>query len=365
MTDIAASSVRDRPRRLFAAFERWPAWLFYAPVFVQWFWLAARYRGLTLPTIANTPPALSGFLGESKSGALMLLGAKGRAHLPPFSAFAVSATGDAAENARRAGEALSRGRLDFPLVAKPDVGQNGAGVKIVRDQGELARYLAAFPRGATVILQKYIAFEGEAGIVYVRHPAAEKGRIPSLTLKYFPTVTGNGASTLRELILTEPRAGQIAPLYFARHKAHLDDVVPAGEQVRLVSVGNHCRGAIFRNSASHITPRLEAALDAIAKEIPGFHFGRFDVRFPSLADLERGENFAILEINGADSEMTHIWDVDETIAGAYRTLFGQYRTIFEIGAANRARGARAATPAAFIRAWWETRKLFAKYAQEE
>ncbi len=110
---------------------------------------------------------------------------------------------------------------------------------------------------------------------------------------------------------------------------------------------------------------MEAVFDAIAKEIPGFHFGRFDVRFRSLADLERGRNFSILEVNGANSEMTHIWDADETVGGAYRALFAQYRAAFAIGAANRERGVRAASAREFIHAWRRNRALFARYARDE
>jgi hypothetical protein len=255
--------------------------------------------------------------------------------------------------------------LDFPIVAKPDVGQNGAGVKIIRDGSALCAWLSAFPRNEKVILQKYIEDDGEAGVFYVRRPDEGHGRVVSLTLKHLPSVTGDGASTLRELILQDVRARHVAQLYFVRHRNRLDQVVPSGERVRLVSVGNHCRGAIFRNGAGHITPKMEAAFDAIAREIPGFCFGRFDVKFPKLRDLERGEDFTILEINGGDAEMTHIWDANETLAGAYTTLYHQYRMAFEIGAQNRARGCEPITVRTFLAAWLRNRARLKTYSLEE
>lgn len=330
-----------------------------------WLYFGARYGGVTLPTLANTAAPLSGFLGESKSDGFILLGPKGRKRLAPYVTFRASPSGNARDNEFRVCAAMREAHLEFPLVAKPDIGQNGAGVKIVRNRDALLQWLSDFPCGEKVILQKYIEQEGEAGVFYIRKPDAPRGQIVSLTLKMLPTVTGDGISSLRELIRADPRARRIAKLYYERHKSRLDEIVPAGERVRLVSVGNHCKGAIFRNGAAHITTEMEAAFDTIAREIPGFFFGRFDVKYPSIRDLEQGKNFTILEINGADAEMTHIWDRDETIGGAYKALFAQYRAAFELGAHHRARGARPAGVGRFLAEWLRNRARLKSYAREE
>lgn len=362
--DVATPLERRGRARVLSSFELWPYWIFYAPVALFWFYLAARYRGLTLPVIANTAANLSGFLGESKSGGLELLGPRGRSHLPPYGVFTTAAPGSP-DNIARAADAIRQAGLSYPLVGKPDVGQNGAGVKIIRDRDGLAAWLASFRGGTKLIVQKYIEDEVEAGVFYVRYPDQPRGRVVSLTLKYLPRVIGDGASTLRELILADLRGRHVAPVYFVRHSGRLDRVVPQGEQVRLVSVGNHCRGAIFKNGEAHITPQLEEVFDAVAREMPGFYFGRFDVRFKTLGHLERGEGFSILEINGADAEMTHIWDAEETLFGAYRTLYRQYRAAFEIAAMNRARGTPAVSAAGFIAGWWRSRSLLRSYSGEE
>jgi hypothetical protein len=365
VADVAATTLRTRRPRPLSLFETWPGWLFYSPVPLWWFYFAARHGGLTLPTIANTAEPLSGFLGESKSAGLDLMGPLGRAHLAPFIAFKTGLARDADDEEARAIAAMQAANLSFPLVAKPDVGQNGSGVKIIRDGGSLVQWLAAYPQHTTVILQKLIEDEGEAGVFYVRHPNEPRGRILSLTLKHLPSVRGDGVSTLRELILEDHRARHFAPLYFARHANRLDRVLPEGKRLRLVSVGNHCRGAVFKNGAAHITPQMEMAFDAIAREMSGFYFGRFDVKFKTLGDIEQGRDFSILEINGADSEMTHIWDADETLMGAYATLYRQYRSVFEIGAYNRAQGTKPISTVSFIAQWNRRRKLLKKYRQEE
>ena len=63
-------------RRIHAALGRWtrwefwPAWLFYAPVALNYLRLAVQYRGFTLPTAANPGIFSGGFVGESKIATL-------------------------------------------------------------------------------------------------------------------------------------------------------------------------------------------------------------------------------------------------------------------------------------------------------
>jgi hypothetical protein len=53
---------------------------------------------------------------------------------------------------------------------------------------------------------------------------------------------------------------------------------------------------------------MTEAFEEIARDLPEFYFGRFDVRFPDIESLRRGEDVTVVEINGAGSEGTHIWD---------------------------------------------------------
>ena len=159
-----------------------------------------------------------------------------------------------------------------------------------------------------------------------------------MTLKLFPEVVGDGRSTLEELIMDDPRARRISNVYLKRHAKHRSRVLAKGEVFRLVFTGNHCRGAVFQDGRAHITPEMEARFEAISRGMPEFHFGRFDVRYDSLEDLKAGRNFKLIEVNGAGSEATHIWDRHTTLGDAYRFLFYQQRILFEIGAHNRARG---------------------------
>ncbi len=341
-------------------FEFWPGWLFYAPIIAQWIGLAVRYRSASLPTAANPHIVSGGLCGESKLSILDQITGPARDWLARYTSLRTDPARPEADPAAAAA-AMATADLTYPVVAKPDIGCNGAGVRLIEDAAALARYLAAFPRGEVVVLQEFIPFEGEAGVFYIRHPDAAAGRITSVTLKYPPVVVGDGRSSVRQLILADPRASRLAEIYLAHLAPRLAEVPRQGETVRLVFVGNHCKGSIFRDGTGHVTPALTAAMEQLARALPEFYFGRVDLRFASPAALARGEGFRVIEINGTGSEATHVWDPRTRLLDAWRAQFFHYGQAWRIGAANRARGHRPTGLAALWRLWRRQTRLMAAY----
>jgi hypothetical protein len=117
------------------------------------------------------------------------------------------------------------------------------------------------------------------------------------------------------------------------------DIPAPGETVQLVELGSHCRGAVFLDGSQLRTDRLEEAIDRISQAHPGFFLGRFDVRASSWDAFARGQ-FSVIELNGVSAEATHIYDPKVSLLEAYRVMFKQWKMAFEIGAANRGRGAQ-------------------------
>lgn len=339
-------------------FEFWPAWRFYKPVPLYLLWLGLRYGGLRNPLAANPGIGFSGMVGESKIEILTALAADGDPELMLAFAPLTVPNDDRLAAAKAAMEAAG---LRLPLVAKPDISCRGAGVQLIADTAALDAYLAGFPAGAAMVLQELAPAEGEVGLYYVRPPGASRGFIFSLTLKYFPTVIGDGETPLEQLILAAPRAGALKHLYLPRHAERLDWVPDAGERVRLAFAGSHSKGAIFRDGQDYITEALTHRIDAVARRLPGFHIGRFDLRFDDFAALRRGEGFKIIEINGAGAEATHIWDSRTRLRSAYATLYRQWRWLYRIGQANRRAGVRPAGYRAFLRGWAHERRLTRHY----
>ena len=133
-------------------------------------------------------------------------------------------------------------------------------------------------------------------------------------------------------------------LWFAR-KSVIENPGFIGSRHVPLEVG----GALTRDKYS----RSLDTFDSISQNLRGFFVGRFDVRYWSDDELRQGRNFRIIELNGAASEPTHVYDSRNSLWSAYRTLFHQWRIIYTIGAANRRLGFRPPSPYAVWRDWRE------------
>jgi membrane protein DedA with SNARE-associated domain len=309
--------------RRFLSFEFWPPGFFYLPVVPYYIFLSIKHGSPLIPFYANPEIENGGLIGESKWDFLKFLN--------PNSATTLKAVRiEPQRDFMEVRELLDREGISYPFVLKPDVGQRGFGVRIIRDDFDLTEYLLL--ADFAVIAQRLSRLSCEAGVFYVRPPSSERGYLFSITDKHFPVVLGDGRTKLGDLILRDPRARIIASTYFSRHRSRLDETPNVGEFVRLSECGNHCQGAIFRNGEGLKTPELEAAIHEILSGMPRFYFGRVDLRYKDAESLKKGEGFEIVEINGAGSEATHIWDPNTSLWEAYRTLFHQWDLLFTIGA---------------------------------
>lgn len=308
-------------------------WLFYPPVVLYILYLGIRFRSLTLFTSANPEIEASGFVGESKFQILSGLSRAeaSREHIPLTGLL----QGNAWSRIDQAKRFMLEGSLHYPVALKPDAGERGFGVSIVRSDMELNEYLISSTRD--VIMQQY-APGHEFGVFYYRHPNEAYGKIFSITRKQFPVLTGNGNDTLETLILKDKRAVCMSHSYFNAQKERLLNIPQSGEAIQLIEIGTHSRGCIFLDGTELNTAALEAAIDRIAQAFEGFYFGRFDIRTPSIADFQNGTNFKIVELNGVTSEATSIYDPKNSLFAAYKILFRQWRLAFEIGAENQRRG---------------------------
>jgi membrane protein DedA with SNARE-associated domain len=324
--------------------EFWPSWLLYLPI-VPWIAiLALRYRGLTLPAVCNPGIHLSGIQDESKSEILARFAAQTR-HFARFRLIPFSLGDERVECLR---QFMIDEQLDFPVVLKPDAGERGQGVEVIRSFDEAANYFRNM--GQDTILQQYVPGQ-EYGVFYYRFPGAHRGTISSITRKLFPRITGDGHSTLEELILNGARSVYLAPQYLAQLHADRNLILSQGESFQLIEIGSHSRGAIFEDATDLKTARLAESLDRALQDFPGFYFGRFDLRTRTVEALQRGE-FTILELNGLTSEPTHIYDPRTSFTAIYHALFHHWHVAFRIGAANRKRGARVP---ALMEIWSELR----------
>ncbi|HQT65226.1 MAG: D-alanine--D-alanine ligase [Acidocella sp. 20-57-95] len=341
-------------------FEFWPGWLFYAPVVLFWILKSIRYGSVTLPALANPRIAAGGICGESKNDIFDLAGPTARAWIADYAGMTTSGHNDGNDLAL-AQAAMAEAKLSYPVVAKPDMSCNGVGVRVVHDADELKSYLAAFPRATRLQLQSLVTMPGEAGIFYIRHPHEKTGRITSVTLKFPPTVTGDGKRSIRSLIAADSRLAAVSRLLLPKLGAKAERVPALGEAVRLVFVGNHCRGSTFKDGLNIVTPALTAQIDAIVQDVQDLYFSRIDLRYETLEDLQAGKNFKIIEFNGSGSEATNIWDPAMPLLTAYKTQFFHYGQSFKIGATIRAQGRKTIGLLGLFSLWRYQKRLMAAY----
>lgn len=354
----------DLSGRTTSYFEFWPMWLMYIPVALQWLLLSIRYRSLSLPLIASPAVPLSGMVGVAKSAVFDIAGDDARSWILPWLIFEVNDQ-DSSSQADQVLARLNENDLALPIVGKPNIGCRGAGVKLLQNKSDLIDYINDFPEGGSIQFQRLSQWDAEAGVFYVRYPESTHGKVTSLTLKYTPYVVGDGSSTLAQLIAKDPRAGELQHLYSQRHELDWERVIAEGEPYRLVFSASHCRGAVFRDGKDYIDSRLEQALDKIFDDIPGYHYGRLDIKFGDLERLQAGKDFEIIEINGASSESINIWDRNARLGEAIKTLLQQYNTLFKLGAANRKLGHKTPGLSALYKAWQFESKLVKQYPHND
>lgn len=300
--------------------EYWPWQLIYLPVLPLYLWQAIRQRRAAFFTNVNPAIDMGGFFGERKSLIYPLLpeGSYPNTVLVP--------AGSPASTVRALWRASG---ITLPLIVKPDVGERGEGIAKVHDDDALLRALADQP--SDMLLQALIDASCEYGLMFARDVATGRVELLSVTGKEFLRVTGDGASTARQLLRRDWRGAR----QLKRLEAHSPDLlsrVPArGEALQLEPIGNHCRGTRFFDADHLKTRELRAAVDGLLHDTNGINYGRLDVRSADDEALRAGR-FTVIELNGVSSEPGLIYDPDYSIWRCWRVLLRHLRHLGPISA---------------------------------
>lgn len=226
--------------------------------------------------------------------------------------------------------------LKYPMIAKPDMGLRGTAVKKINSPEDLKAY--SEKADFDYVVQDMILFPNEVGIFYVRYPDKKEVKITGIVAKEFLIITGNGWSTIEELIKENPRFEMQLKVLVQEYGNKLKEILPKGESINLVPYGNHARGAKFIDETSWVTPKLTKTINEMCLQIPGFYFGRLDIMYNNFEELENGKNFLLVELNGASSEPTHIYDPKHSLFFAWKELSRHIKYMFEISMINHKKG---------------------------
>jgi hypothetical protein len=232
---------------------------------------------------------------------------------------------------------LKAQQFSFPLIGKPDIGGRGRGVKKLVNEADVAAYSAASQ--LDFLIQEFVPFENEVGIFYYRYPGQAIGRISGIVRKEFLSVTGDGVSTIRQLCRKEKRfILQLQELQRMLGNDIMDTVLPKGRKEELVPYGNHVRGAKFLDDSHLIDTQLTESMDKVCRKVKDFYFGRLDIRFNTWEELKQGKNFSIIELNGAGSEPTHMYDPRHSLFFAWKEIIRHWKILWRISRLNHLKG---------------------------
>ena len=227
---------------------------------------------------------------------------------------------------------IEQRNLKYPLIGKPDIGMKGVMVKKLENEKGLSSY--AQNSKVDFLIQEYVPFKNEIGIFYYRYPDKEKGHISGIVKKEFLAVTGDGISTVEQLLLKNKRAVLQLPTLRIKEKDKMNIVLQKGEELIIVPYGNHVRGAKFLDDSNLIDEELTNTIDLICKKVDGFYFGRLDIRYNDWKELKQGKNFSIIELNGSGSEPTHIYDPRHSVFWAWKEIAKHWRILYRISKIN-------------------------------
>jgi hypothetical protein len=299
----------------------------YFPVYFQWAFYAIKSRSIFFFNSSNPSIKNGGFIMESKKLIYNLL---------PNQYYPKTLLIIKNSSFERVLKSIENAQIKFPFIAKPDIGLRGSAVKKIYNITHLKNYVAK--ANFDYLIQDLIPFPNEVGIFFVRFPDQKTGKITGIVAKEFMIIEGNGTNTMIELIKQNPRFEMQLNVLKIEFGIKLNEILPLGKKINLMPYGNHCRGSKFLDYSDKISDKLTAVINEISLQIPEFYFGRYDIMYNNWEDLENGKNFSIVELNGAASEPTHIYDPKHSIFFGWKTLAQHIAMMYKISVINHKRG---------------------------
>ena len=321
-------------------------WMAYFPLAFVYFYYVLCTRRFFFFSNVNPTIDTAGAFGESKMTILKMLPKE----LIPETLFVENGT-----SFEQVLVKIAASNLEYPIIAKPDVGERGNGVQKLKNEMALQNYMRAM-KGAFII-QEFLVYPVEVAILHYRYPDQAKGHIPSLCVKEYLNITGDGTSSVELLMSKKARANlQIERL--KKLKPELLAKIPAvGEKVELEPIGNHSRGTMFLNANAQIDEALIEVFDQISHQLDGIYYGRYDIKCESMAQLKKGQDFKVMELNGVAGEAAHIYDPSYPIWKKYRDVIACWQALYEISEILAKKGIRSMS-------WLEFRTQFRAYKRK-
>ena len=308
----------------------WETWHYmakYIPIMPVWAWYCVRARSLWFFTPSNPTISFGGFEGETKSEMYK--------QLPPGT-FPKSIYIKPSFSVNEIKILLAESGLSYPFAVKPDAGMMGFMFRTIKNEEELLAYHEKMP--VEYIIQAFEDYPIEVSVFYYRMPYEQKGTITGFLRKEFLQVTGDGKSTLQQLIENYERVRFRIEEIRAKHADKLETVLPAGKIYFLSYALNLSRGGRLISLEHEKDEKLLKVFDDLSHYTKHFYYGRYDIKCASIEDLKNGRNFSILEYNGCGAEPHHAYGNGYTLIQAYGIFLHHWKMLYRISAYNHKNG---------------------------
>ena len=306
--------------------ETWHWLVKYIPMIPFWMWYCLKARSLWFFTASNPTLTFGGYEGENKMEMYNLLP---RDTYPKSILISIDEPYSALEAL-----VLSAG-FHFPVAVKPNIGRMGLMFRKINSVHELIEYHERMK--ADYVLQEFIHYPLEVSVFYYRYPGEHKGTITGFVRKEYLSVTGDGVSTLFQLMLNYARIQFRLDEMKLKHAARLNQIIPKGEKYVLSEALNLSRGGKLINLEHEKDEKLLNLFDNLS-HTGRFHFGRYDIKCASIEELKDGKNFSILEFNGSGAEPHHVYGNGNSLVQAIRILLRHWDILYKISIENHKNG---------------------------
>ena len=175
--------------------ELWPFKLRYFLISPVWLWYCLRSGSFWFFSSSNPTLTFGGFEGEGKKEMYDLL---------PQAFYPKTIFVNPENSFEKIKELIVQNNFSYPFVVKPDVGMKGLLFRKIDDENELKLYHQK--NIFSYIIQNLVTYPLEVSVFYYRFPHEEKGVITGFIQKELMDVSGDGKSTLWELIARHPNA---------------------------------------------------------------------------------------------------------------------------------------------------------------
>lgn len=259
-----------------------------------WLKYSIRNKSMTFFSVVNPRIETGGMFGERKTDIYDILDPN---YIPTTFLFKSSLDQLSSE--------INKHGLGFPLIVKPNTGLGGTGVYKADTLEELKYFLSNIPN-EELIIQEFITYKREFSILYYCLPKSHKTIAYSIIEKVYPIITGDGISTIKELIENLGNDRLRKDYIYKKLGKRLQEILPEGEEMVVDYMGNYVSGAEFLYHNVEIPDSLGQQIhDAITKTAD-IYFARLDVKADTVPELLKGK-FLIIEVNGTKSEPLELY----------------------------------------------------------